>query len=624
MRAETAMRSIRISLLVYFLGLVTLAVGATSLLAYRSTRQTLQDKEVAIAGLIQAKHEKRRLKEQARFDDELLSKANGLALRAGVEIQISKLMWRELHFTGVFQAQALPNAFATLPSWLGFGVRAKFVEEIYRAHASEIHLPKSNSDLILPAETGAGEYFQIDSNYRGIPLRSKSLGATAFPNVQGFGAEDIVRSQIDDVELTAGQMVRRIRLKNVSSRVITAWPWGFGLPPRPPTDPVVGPPTPRSGNPTPNRPPNSPPNGGGRRNRRPNLVIYVQYAIEPKVLDKTLADLRDARDEELAALSEQTGIALARQRNQLLAISTVTFIATILGAYWLVWVGLSPLRRLTEAVSRVSAKDFRLPLGDAPMPAELQPIVDRLSETLGQLKRAFAREKQSTADISHELRTPLAAVLTTLELALRKPRTTDKYREMIQDCQASALHMNQIIERLLTLARLDAGVDRLKPQTIDVRELAQQCAGVVRPLAESQGLSLACPAPTSTGEGAAQVHTDPDKLREVINNLLHNAVQYNRPDGTIELTVERESSHVQVRIRDTGIGIAPEVQNRIFERFFRADPSRSGDGMNAGLGLAIAKEYVELMGGRISVESVVGQGSTFRVRLPIQPVVTAA
>ena len=218
----------------------------------------------------------------------------------------------------------------------------------------------------------------------------------------------------------------------------------------------------------------------------------------------------------------------------------------------------------------------------------------------------------------------IAALHSQLRGSPCKPRTADKYREMLQDCQASALHMNQIVERLLTLARLDAGVDRLKPQTIDVMELAHHCAGVVRPLAESQGLSLACHALVPTDEGLSQVHLDPDKLREVINNLLHNAVQYNRPAGSIELSVERESSHVQVQIRDTGIGIAPEARERIFERFFRADPSRSSDGMNAGLGLAIVKEYVELMGGQISVESVVGQGSTFWVQLPVQPAITAA
>jgi heavy metal sensor kinase len=602
------MRSIRVSLLVYFLGLVIVALGATSLLVYRSTQKTLRDKEDAIAGLIQAKHDERRREELVRFDDALLEKAKSVALRAQVQIQIKRLWWRELHSLGAIHAQAMPNAFAALPSWWGLGIRVRFADALYKAHAIDIQLPKS--DLELPSETGVGEYFQIDSNYRGAPRRSHSLGEMRLPGVQDFGGRDILRGEFDDIELSPGHMVRRVRLKVASTRAINAYPESLRPPPRPP----VGPPAPRG--------PGNPPRGPRWSWAYPNLILYVQYAAEPLALDETLAALRSSRDEELAALSDQSVLALGRQRNGLFAISTTTFLATILGACWLVWAGLSPLRRLSDAVSRVSEKDFRLPLGNAPMPTELRPIVDRLSETLDQLKRAFAREKQSTADISHELRTPLAAVLTILELALRKPRTSDKYREMIVDCQASALHMNQIVERLLTLARIDAGVDRLRPQTVDVAELARQCAGVVRPLAESQGLSLACEA--SAEAGASHAHTDPDKLREIINNLLHNAVQYNRPAGTIELTVEGDSSQVQVRIRDTGIGIAPDVRERIFERFFRADPSRSGDGMNAGLGLAIVKEYVELMGGRISVESVVGQGSTFRVQLPVKPAATAA
>ena len=111
----------------------------------------------------------------------------------------------------------------------------------------------------------------------------------------------------------------------------------------------------------------------------------------------------------------------------------------------------------------------------------------------------------------------------------------------------------------------------------------------------------------------------PDKLREVLNNLLHNAIQYNRPDGRIDLVVARQGERVQLEVRDTGIGIAPESRDLIFERFYRADSSRTGDGMNAGLGLAIVKEYVELMGGHISVESAPGQGSTFAFTLPVDP-----
>src|SRR5205814_8332115 len=144
----------------------------------------------------------------------------------------------------------------------------------------------------------------------------------------------------------------------------------------------------------------------------------------------------------------------------------------------------------SDAVSRVSEKDFRLQFDDPRLPRELQPIADRLAQTLELLRRAFTREKQAAADISHELRTPLAALLTTTEVALRKSRTPDEYRELLQDCHATGKQMNQLVERLLSLARLDAGVDTFRPQDVDVAELAEQCAALVRPLAEARELHL--------------------------------------------------------------------------------------------------------------------------------------
>jgi signal transduction histidine kinase len=280
------------------------------------------------------------------------------------------------------------------------------------------------------------------------------------------------------------------------------------------------------------------------------------------------------------------------------------------------------LQRLSEAVSRVSPRDFRLPI-EPNLPAELKPIVQQLTAALAMLERAFAREKQATADISHELRTPLAALLATIDLALRKPRTADQYREMLLDCRLSAQQLHQIIDRLLTLARLDAGVDVLRSELIDVGELAEECVTVVRPLAEANGLSLEvhneCPVTlsgTMTSSSPAQLCTDPGKLREVLNNLLHNAIQYNRPAGRIDLTVSRNNGCVEVEVTDTGVGISSEALGHVFERFYRADPARNTDGLHAGLGLALVKEYIDLMGGTIAVESVEGQGSTFRIRLP--------
>jgi signal transduction histidine kinase len=143
--------------------------------------------------------------------------------------------------------------------------------------------------------------------------------------------------------------------------------------------------------------------------------------------------------------------------------------------------------------------------------------------------------------------------------------------------------------------------------------LAEQCAALVRPLAEARGLTLAV-----HRTGSAVVTADPDKLREILTNLLHNAVQYNRPQGAINLTIARENGSLAVEVKDTGVGISTEAKTHLFERFYRADPARTGDGLHAGLGLAIVKGYIDLMGGAIAVESTEGQGSTFRLRLPAQ------
>jgi two-component system, OmpR family, heavy metal sensor histidine kinase CusS len=170
--------------------------------------------------------------------------------------------------------------------------------------------------------------------------------------------------------------------------------------------------------------------------------------------------------------------------------------------------------------------------------------------------------------------------------------------------------MAHLVERLLALARLDAGAIPYRPASVDVAELAVQCADLVRPLARVKGLALRVDATPPL-----PLQTDPDKVREVLTNLLHNAIEYNRPDGAIDIAVRRVNGHVELEVKDTGIGITPEAQAHIFERFYRADPSRHADTPHAGLGLAIVKSYVDLMAGQIHVESG-PQGSTFRVELP--------
>jgi heavy metal sensor kinase len=607
------MRSIRLSLVLSFLGLLGVALGGASLLVYRSAQRTLAEKRQASRKLIQARYEKDEQQTRHRLDDALLAQAQGLAQRVQIQLHWGRLRNRHLHGLGMLGRPASPNGYFESVLWFVQGWLGPVAWDMYRRNMAEIQLPRS--PVLLPEASKVRQYYQIDSNYWGRPLRSPSLGTLSFPDPQEFAAGKPLDWDFQDIDLTSNRPVRLVRLKAVSAKWVS-----------------VGWRSPRS-----NRPRSARLSaargvllGGvgaaaletaegrsrlfrprGPRWQEPLLAIVVQCAFDARVREVALQELAASRDEELAEVDAQTEAALLGQRNRLLGISSVTFVVAALVAFWLVSLGLLPLRRLGEAVSRVSPRDFRLPLDETRLPSELRPIAQRLATTLDLLKRAFAREKQATADISHELRTPLAALLTTTELALRKPRSAEHYRELLQDCRLSAQQMNQIIERLLTLARLDAGVDLLRPQTVDVGALAEQCAAVVRPLAEASGVTLEV-----QHRSDSRLSTDPDKLREVLTNLLHNAIQYNRPHGSVQLRVGRENGHLEVAIQDTGIGIAPEARELIFERFYRADPSRGTDDLHAGLGLAIVKEYVDLMGGKIAVESTQGQGSTFRVQLP--------
>src|SRR5262249_18613460 len=147
---------------------------------------------------------------------------------------------------------------------------------------------------------------------------------------------------------------------------------------------------------------------------------------------------------------------LKELRTKMMWIGFSALLALWLGGYLVIRLGLAPLSKMSDAVSKVSPVDFRLPLEPARLPKGLHPLADRPTEMLDHLQKAFAREKQAAADISHELRTPLAALLTTLDVALKKKRSVEEYQEILDECRASGQHMYQLVERLLTLARLDA------------------------------------------------------------------------------------------------------------------------------------------------------------------------
>ncbi len=600
------MRSIRLSLVVYFLILLALGLGAVSVFAYRTTQDTLVAMVVARRHLLRTKNDDRCQELNSKFDRDLLTRAQYLATRASFLFTQTQLRHPEAHVLGLFLAEASAPNRSLLPVWSFEGANwRRFVETIRFMHVTEIQLVEDNQQ---PTESQV-TYVQINSRNGLSEWRSASMGGDRFPfDPEQFAALPPFEWTHDNTEL-AGKPLRRVSFKTPIAQAQRMFFWRSPPYQRPPG--MSGPGGERSRRPN-REPPAQPPRPPPTPRPQQTPTIFIQCAVDSSQHAAQLAQLHAGLDDELAALQVESEGTLAGLRTRLWSLGLATFAATVLGGLWLVRAGLSPLQRLSHAVSQVSEKDFRLPIDERHLPRELLPIVERLTQTLDQLKRAFAREKQAAADISHELRTPLAALLTTIEVTLRKPRPPEEYREVLADCLAAGQQISQLVERLLALARLDAGVDKVRVREVDVAALADQCAALVRPLAEARQLSLSV-----QRNGPTSLVADPDKLREVLTNLLHNAIEYNRPHGTVEVAVERQNGYVQLEVRDTGIGIAAEAREHIFERFFRADPSRHAEGQHAGLGLAIVKGYIDLMGGTITVDSTQGQGSTFRVRLPV-------
>jgi two-component system, OmpR family, sensor histidine kinase BaeS len=268
-----------------------------------------------------------------------------------------------------------------------------------------------------------------------------------------------------------------------------------------------------------------------------------------------------------------------------------------------------PIRELTAATQVVA----RGALG--------QQVAVRSRDELGTLAASFNRmssdlaqastlRRQMTADIAHDLRTPLSVILGYTE-ALRDgklPGTEDVYETMHIEAQ----HLQHLIDDLRTLSLADAGELPLMRQPMTPRALLQRAGAAYSAQAQAQHVTLAVQAAAD----GAEVDVDPERMAQVLGNLLGNALRYTPAGGTITLTAESAGGMVHLLVADTGAGIAAGDLPHIFERFYRADRSRQQENGSSGLGLAIAKSIVEAHGGTITVTSAVGQGTTFTISLP--------
>lgn len=272
---------------------------------------------------------------------------------------------------------------------------------------------------------------------------------------------------------------------------------------------------------------------------------------------------------------------------------------------------IAPLDRVIATAERISREslDARMPL--PPNEDELHRLAVTLNGLMGRLEKAFEREKQFTADASHELRTPLSIIRGTLEVLIRRPREPEHYEEKIRTCIAEVDRMSSLVEQLLLLARYESGT-----RQADIRPvvLAESMADVLERLQgfiEEKQLTIGFdPLAPDT------VSADPVMLDIILENLLSNAVKYSTPGQRIDIGIERRDDRVRCTIRDRGAGMTREQARRIFDRFYRVDPSRDSSTPGVGLGLSIVRRLVELQGLDIDVDSTPGEGTCFTVRFP--------
>ena len=221
--------------------------------------------------------------------------------------------------------------------------------------------------------------------------------------------------------------------------------------------------------------------------------------------------------------------------------------------------------------------------------------------------------REFVANVSHELRTPLTNVRGYAE-TLMSADDIDRDIQMrfLGVISSEADRMTRIVKDLLTLTRLDYNRMEMHMQRMDLRELGQKAAAAMEGQAKNQGLPLTCDLP----EEMPAVTGDPERIQQVIINIITNAIKYNKPQGSIAITGGVEAGQVFLRVEDTGIGVPKADLERLFERFYRVDKARSRESGGTGLGLAIAKQIVETHGGRIGFDSEYGKGSIVTLYLP--------
>ena len=300
-----------------------------------------------------------------------------------------------------------------------------------------------------------------------------------------------------------------------------------------------------------------------------------------------------------------------------------------LGGQFLANKALKPVDNITQTARMITSQNLNQRIKPPKVKDEISRLTETFNEMISRLDQSFSQVKQFTTDASHELKTPLTILKGEVEVTLRKERTSHEYQQTLRSNLEEINRMSQIVEDLLLLSRADSGELRLNKEEVNLTEILHEVVNQMNMLAQSKNLRIEA----SNHHGDIQIFGDALRIRELFLNLIENGIKYTEEGGSIHISLNKESplseknlsnrpdrgqaKFVKIIISDTGIGIAQEDQQKIFDRFFRVDKARSREQGGSGLGLSICKWIVEAHQGDIKVESEVGRGSSFIIKLPL-------
>jgi heavy metal sensor kinase len=282
------------------------------------------------------------------------------------------------------------------------------------------------------------------------------------------------------------------------------------------------------------------------------------------------------------------------------------------GGYWLVRRALAPVEQITRAAERITQHNLSERLPVAQTGDELERLSASLNRMIARLDDAFQNSRRFVADASHELRTPLTVLRGELESLTEDTRLGSEWRDRAAILLEEAVRLSKIVEQLFALSRLDAGEAQTDWSRFDLAEMARTTAEQMNLLAEDKNISITCDA-----RQPVPVEGDRVRLKQVVVNLLDNAIKYTPTRGMIRLRVYGVNGHAVLEVEDNGIGIPREALPHIFERFYRVDQTRTNGSESAGLGLSIVKSICAAHGAEVEAQSAVGSGSCFRVKVPL-------